>query len=103
MKCLQLEWVTEGLDIANVRLVADGDPDINYFCESQSNYYTIDHFNPLLNVVGYLLLNIYIRNVGPNCALLESFWDALGKDPDIIVLTETWLFEGSKKLLNIKK
>lgn len=86
------------------------DPDDNFYnCvfdsldqSRQSEYYTVDRFNLLTDDSSALtLLNFNIRSFNANGDSFLSMLGTLKDDPDIIVLTETWLDDKSKSFCNL--
>jgi len=88
------------------------DPDDNFFNEifpslsreAQSQYYTLDRLNSVLNQASpstLTVLNFNVRSFNANGEVFVSSLDSFKIYPDIIVLTETWLCAGNEDLCNI--
>ena len=91
-------------------LLTDIDPDDNFFNEiynslsqfQQSQYYTIDNYNAQYSDAHLSILSMNIRSFNANIEAFVSLLHSLQRQPDIIILTETWITKDNEGSCNIE-
>ena len=97
-------------DTLNSGILSHLDPDVNFFSEviesirldQISQYLNIDQFNSMcMEEKGFNILNMNIRSYFANECKFNSLMSTILQEPEIIVLTETWLTEMNKDYCNL--
>ena len=91
-------------------LLTNVDPDDNFFNEiynclsqfQQSQYYTVENYNIHYNDVHLSVLSMNVRSFNANIDAFVGLLQSLQRQPDIIVLTETWIVRDNDNSCNIE-